>query len=401
MTFPDRSYAGSSLPTWHAGKEGAAKADTNGHATPPKKPKGTFQVIKRSLAAGFVFKRNKIINSISEASTEAENEVANAYSSSPASKRPYEAPFRLADLPRELRDRIYDLMICDPGTDPCDKFNPPNRKSFRTRPLFYNLEYNACILATSHQIQHEFAQILVSRKERSAVPAVMTVLDEAGPYVGRGPYYYKNYQPIPVYITHLTFFAPFVEFLQSVEVRIGYYPLPGRTRWDPEVTIPDDVQINVTEPLVAALEGGKNLRSVRIRLYLASGKFELGWVSREMERFKAIPGFELVQLDVIKTFGGGSGSMTHTLWVLPRGAGEVGWQHAEEDIDFFYSWRGPHASGHDVRCFECWREVQKAGGDEFPEFRGGNRGESFLKLKKLEAPDFTWDDWRKWKAPEW
>ena len=314
--------------------------------------------------------------------------------------QPNEAPFRFFDLPRELRDRIYHLLIGDPGTDPCNKFQPPYRKSFATRPLFYNLEYNACVLAASRQIQHEFAQILCLRKEKSAVPAAVAVLYEIAPHQDRGPYYYKNYQPIPVHVTHLTFFAPFVQFLQSVEVRMEYRPLPCWTQWDPVVTIPDDVQISLTEPLIAALRAGGNLRSVRIRLSLSGGKFELGWISREMERFKVIPGFELVQLDVIQVINR-STSLTHTIWVLPRAHGQVGWKHIEDDIGFYYSWRRPHASSHDVKCFECWRQVQQEGGEEFPGFRSEQyQNESFLKLKKLEAPEFTRDDWRKWKAPE-
>jgi hypothetical protein len=179
-----------------------------------------------------------------------------------------------------------------------------------------------------------------------------------------------------------------------------YRPIPAWTQWDPEVTIPDDVQISLTEPLISALKYGNNLRSVRIRLYLNGGKYELGWVSREMERFKAIPGFELVQLDIIKLVGK-SCSLTHTVWAFPLENGGPGWKHLENPFEFFYSWRGPHESGHDPLCFQCWIEVQRERHDEFPGFKGERHdAESFLKLKKLEAPEFTWDDWKKWKMPE-
>jgi hypothetical protein len=395
MTFPPGPPAGRSLPTWH-GKEKETRGTASGHRSSQKKRKGTLKTIKKLLHVSFLPRYDTPTISPPQLSSE-DNKIS---SSSSTSNRPNEAPFRLLNLPRELRDRIYDFMIYDPGTDPCDKFQPPYLKDFATRPLFYNLKYNACLLATSHQIQREFAQNLCLRKERSAVPAVITPLYEMVPYQGRGPYYYKNYLPIPVNVNHLKFFSPFVQFLRSVEVRMEYSPLPGRTQWDPEVTIPDDIQINLTQPLIAALKGGKNLRSVRIRLYLSGGKFELGWVSREMERFKVIPGFELVQLDVLQVLHR-SCSLTHTLWVLPRANGEVGWKHTSDDIDFFYSWRGPHTSGHDVQCFECWRQVQQEGGEEFPGFsKEGQEKESYLKLKKLSAPEFTRDDWIKWKMPE-
>jgi hypothetical protein len=355
-----------------------------------------FNTLKKSFRGTFVPKKKTAVVSMSELN----NGAGKVSLSSSTPDKSNEAPFRLLDLPRELRDRIYDFLICDPGTDPCDKFEPPYGKAFATRPLFYNLEYNACVLATSHQIQHEFAQILCLRKKKSAVPAVKTALHEIAPYQGRGPYYYKNYQPIPVHLNHLTLFATFVEFLQSVDVNMEYCPLPGWTLWDPEITIPDDVQINLTTPLIGALKGGKNLRSVRIRLYLSGPRFELGWVSREMERFKAIPGFKLVKLDVVKLLDKACRT-THTLWVIPQENGQLGWKHIEDGIDFVYPWRGPHASSHDVHCFECWRQVQHEGLEEFPGF--GSKViqiESFLKLKKLEGPDFTWDDWRKWKTPE-
>jgi hypothetical protein len=380
------------LPTWH-GKKEETNNTTSGHENVQQKGKSAFRTLRKSLRAAFIPKKSQTVISMSQLSSEAKQLSLSTCALNP----PDEAPFRLLGLPRELRDRIYDFSICDPGTNPCSKFEPPYRKSFATRPLFYNLEYNACILATSHQIRDEFAQILCIWKERSAVPAVMTVLHERVPYQDRGPYYYTNYQPIPIHIGHLRYFAPFVQFLQSVEVRMEYCPLPGRTQWDPEATIPDDVQINLTDPLISALKDGKNLRSVRIRLYLSGGKFELAWVSRELERFKAIPGFELVQLDVIKVLHK-SCSLTHTVWALPRRDSEVGWKHIEEEIDFFYPWRGPHASTPDVQCFECWRQVQDEGGEEFPDFQS-DQTESFLKLRKLEAQEFTWDDWKRWKVP--
>src|ERR1700733_6667105 len=108
MTFPPGPPDGRSLPTLH-GKEQETKGT----------PKGTFKAFKRILRVAFISKKNQ--TSISnQLSIEAENVSSSA-------------PFRLLDLPRELRDLIYNFMIHDPDTDPCDKFNAPWKKTFATR----------------------------------------------------------------------------------------------------------------------------------------------------------------------------------------------------------------------------------------------------------------------------
>ena len=264
----------------------------------------------------------------------------------------------------------------------------------------YNLEYNACMLAASRQTQSEFARTLCIKKRLSAVPDVVIVISEAVRHTARGPYFWKNYLPLPLFATQVEFLAPFVEFLQTVEIRMEYCPLPCRTRWDPQVTLPDSVQINLTEPLIDALKSGKNLQSVRIRLYLSGGKFELGWVSREMERFKAIPGFELVQLDGLKVYHE-SMSMTHTLWAIPQDDGKEGWKHLEDPINFFYSWSGTPYGPDTTSCaLSAGEKCSEKGRTCFPGFdQPVESVESFLKLKRLEAPDFTLEDWKNWKPP--
>lgn len=366
------SFVGKSLPTWHDKEEESVQAEN------PEKPENRDRSL-RSIKSfwpvvGLLKKKNTSAFWTSQRNIGSKKAVSTS-SRSGTSIPSHEAPFGLLDLPRELRDQIYDFSICDYGTDPC-KYDI-NRLA--TRPLFYNLEYNACILATNHQIQHEFSRVLCLRKAKSAVPAVMTVVTEKILPETRGPYYCH---PIPMHTAHLKFLSPCVQFLQSVNVHIHYYPIHTFTRFNSElcnVTPPNHAQIHVINPLIAALENGENLRSVRIRLSLSGGKFELDWVSREIERFKAIRGFEIVQLEVVRVMNR-STTLTDVIWAVPRD-GEPGWSHLEFSTDA--PWKGPHRSGRDFNCLECWREAQEEEFGEFPNFKHETpHDESFLKMRR-------------------
>ena len=357
--------SGEPLPAWHAATEAANGARIS--ELHPQRPDEALE--PKAGEAGSTLTKNEAL----------------ALSSSFASATTGE-PFRFLDLPREVRDQIYDSMVQ----------NQWPKGAFTKQPPMDYLQYNWSMLALNRQIQHEFARILCINKEQCEVSAATTeVYEHAAQVLMRGPYYYKLHQPFTLNLGTLPNLAMFTEFLQSLDIFMTFMPLPGRTRRDPRVTIPDEVRLSMTDAVIAALRDARNLRRVRVRLRLVTGMFEIGWVSRELERLKAIPGFQLAQL-VVKSVNKAERELSRTLWAVPQADGTEGWEHRPANLTFVQRLHIPHAQGFDEHCFECWREAQKAGLDKFPAFRysdSHHQEESFLKFNRLEAPELTWSEW--------
>jgi hypothetical protein len=71
-------------------------------------------------------------------------------------------PFRLCDLPAEVRDLIYTRMISDRNST---EYRKPTI-DLGIRPFFNHFAYNASVQATNHQVRREFARCLCIKHDK-------------------------------------------------------------------------------------------------------------------------------------------------------------------------------------------------------------------------------------------
>jgi hypothetical protein len=162
-------------------------------------------------------------------------------------------PFRLCDLPAEVRDLIYTRMISDRNSTEYRK----STIDLGIRPFFNHFAYNASVQATNHQVRREFARCLCIKHDKLVGQPVTVAVSEIS---------INYYTDLPPHfdVDQLCQIAPFVQFLRKIDVKMDlksessniFTPLPSENR------------ITTIEYLILALQPVQHLRSIRIHLVL-------------------------------------------------------------------------------------------------------------------------------------
>jgi hypothetical protein len=259
-------------------------------------------------------------------------------------------PFRLLDLSQELRDHIYEYLIIDPDMDGATI--PRSDYNLYKYSHLVDMRFYRTMLQVNRQIRDEFCDTLCTIKQKARDNEVrMNLTEQPTKFYGdSGDFSF----PFSVMGPRLSPLSVFSKHIRSVAVEITSF-----------LEHYQSMQLQATSDLISALEDATELRSIRVALIVpAGGIFSFSWVKREVERFKAIQGFNLAIVDV-PILQNDKNELV-TLWAEAQ-VNVSGWKHAGAMSRSLSGWeRSGHNDGFDHQCFQCWIEKQDAGRIRIP-----------------------------------
>lgn len=197
-------------------------------------------------------------------------------------------PFRFLDLTQELRNHIYQLLIHSDDSNHV-RTAPSDHELYARRHLM-KLRYLRSMVLVNRQIHNEFCDKLCAIQCKTSEVDIDLIEQ---PNKINGNYanfsqWFKVPQRFKVIRSRLEPASMFIKHMHYVAVEMCLC-----------LEHDESAQLQATSDLISALAQAKKLRSVIIWLWLyPHGKLTFSWVKRELERFKAIQGFQLAIVDV-------------------------------------------------------------------------------------------------------